>query len=248
MVWLPFEYVPTPLLTLLALLPAAFVVASALRGGFMLAAFVLRCAFLVHHHLEARAVTELAAKDGFLLIEREGLECSPFGIAFLLGHLAFAFLAFMIAAFMIAFAFLTFVLAAFMIAFAFLTFMLAAFMIAFAFLAFVIAAFVLALALLTFMLAAFVIAFAFLAHLGFLRHAFLNACLRRRHSCCLLRLVEVVPTLESVDDAFNLSSVFGCHLMALRAMVMVALLLLVLAVAFALRVFFVFLVTLTVAA
>ena len=199
---LPFDYVPPPvftlyslistLLTLLALMLAAFVVASALRGGFMLAAFVLRCALLVHHHLEARAMTEFAAKDSLLLIEREGLECSPFGIAFFLGHLALAFL--------------------------------------------------------TFMVAALVLAFAFLTHLGFLRHAFLDACLRCRDSCCLLRLIEVVPALESIDDAFYLGSVFGCHLMALRAVMMVALFLLVLAVAFALCVFFVFLVTLTVAA
>lgn len=195
----------------------------------MLAAFVLRCAFLVHHHLEARAVTKLAAKDSLLLIEREGLECSPFGIAFLLGHLGSA-----LVALMLAFTFLTFVIAALVFAFAFLTFVIAAFMIAFTFL--------------TFMLAAFVLAFAFLTHLGFLRHAFLNACLRRRHSGCLLSLVEVVPTLESVDDTFNLSSVFGCHLMALRPVMMVALFFLVLAVAFALCVFFVFFVTLTVAA
>ena len=220
--------------TLLALMLAALVVATALRGGFMLAAFVLRCALLVHHHLEARAVTELTAKDSLLLIERQGLECSPFGIAFFLGHLALAFLTFVIAAFVLAFAFLTFVVAALMLAFAFLTFMIAALVFAFTFL--------------TFVVAAIVLAFAFLTHLGFLRHALLDACLCRRHSCCLLSLIEVVPAFESVDDAFNLSSVFGCHLMALRAVMMVALFFLVLAVAFALCIFLVSLVTLTVAA
>ena len=210
---------------------AAFMVAAALVAFILvLAAFMLRCAFLVHHHLEARAVTELAAENSLLLIERESVECRPFGVAFLLAHLhAFAFVAFMLA-----FAFLTFVVAAFVVAFAFVAFVVAAFMLAFAFV--------------TFMVAAFMLAFAFLTHLGFLRHAFLDACLRCRHSCCLLRLIEVVPAFESVDDAFYLSSVFGCHLMALRAVMMVALFFLVLAVAFALCIFLVFLVTLTVAA
>lgn len=205
-------------------------------AAFVVAAFMLRCMSLVHHHLEARAVTKLAAKDSFLLIECKCLECSPFGITFFLSHLALAFVAFMVAAFVIAFAFLTFMVAAFMIAFAFLAFVVAAFVFAFAFLAFMFLA--------TFMLAALMSGF----HLGFLSHALLNACLCHRHSCCLLSLVKVVPTLESVDDAFNLSSVFGCHLMALRSVMMVALFFLVLAVAFALCVFFVFFVTLTVAA
>ena len=232
-----------------ALMLAAFMVAAALVAFALVVALMLRCVLLVHHHHEALAVTELAAKDSLLLIECKCLECSPFGVAFLLAHLhAFAFVAFMVAALVLAFAFVAFMVAAFVLAFAFVAFMIAAFVLAFAFVAFMVAAFVLAFAFVAFMVAAFVIAFAFLTHLGFLRHAFLDACLRCRDSCCLLRLIEVVPALESIDDAFYLSSVFGCHLMALRTVMMVALFFLVLAVAFALCIFLVFLVTLTVAA